>query len=220
MQTVMTTGEMLTLFGAMAILAAVPGVSVMTVVARTVAAGLRQGAYTTLGIVAGDSLLILIALVGVSVLAKTLGDGLVLLRSAGGVFLIGMGVNLWRTQSSGKGGANVNKCSGFSSFLTGLLITLGDQKALLFYLAFLPAFLDCSRAAVGDVMITLGIAAVAITGTKLGYAALTSRYGALLSARSHRTANKIAAGVVLIAGVTILLNTWNKARVSTFGLST
>jgi threonine/homoserine/homoserine lactone efflux protein len=218
MQTLMTTGDMPTLFGAMVILAAVPGVSVMTVIARTAAGGFRQGVWTTLGIVAGDTVFILIALVGVSFLANTLADGFVLVQFASGVFLIGTGVNLWRAPSSAGEGGYLSTCPGFSSFLAGLLLTLGDQKALLFYLAFLPAFLDHSRAGVGDVMIMLGIAAVAITGTKLGYVAVTLRYSTLLPARAHRTANKLAAGVVLIAGVAIVLNTWTKAAAN-FGIS-
>ncbi|MCB1762765.1 MAG: hypothetical protein KDI27_06455 [Gammaproteobacteria bacterium] len=73
LQTVMTIGAILTLFGTMVLLAAVPGVSVMTVVASTAAGGCRQGVWTTLGIVAGDTVVILIALVGASSLVYALG---------------------------------------------------------------------------------------------------------------------------------------------------
>lgn len=66
LQTVMTIGAILTLFGAVVLLAAVPGVSVMTVVASTAAGGCGQGVWTTLRVVAGGTVVNLIALVGVS----------------------------------------------------------------------------------------------------------------------------------------------------------
>ena len=84
------------------------------------------------------------------------GEGFVLVQTASGSFVIGMGENLWQAPLSGGDGVNVIKCSEFSSFLTGLLLTLGDQKALLFYLTFLPVFLDTSCAETVGYMPMLG----------------------------------------------------------------
>lgn len=59
---------------AMALLAAVPSVSVATVVARAASAGFTHGALVALGIVAGDILFILAAIFGLVLLAEALGD--------------------------------------------------------------------------------------------------------------------------------------------------
>lgn len=122
--------------------------------------------------------------------------------------MIGMGENLWRAPLSGGDGVNVNKCSEFPSFLTRLLLTLGDQKALLFYLTFLPVFLDTSRAGTVDVMLMLGSAAAAIIGTKLGYAAVIARFNVLLTKEEYSRMRRCAAVVVPIAGAAIWLNSW------------
>ncbi|HBE31774.1 MAG TPA: hypothetical protein DD990_10685, partial [Cyanobacteria bacterium UBA11368] len=52
----------------------------------------------------------------------------------------------------------VVKSSLLSSFMTGLLITLADQKAILFYFGFFPAFLDISKISYLDTGIIIAIA--------------------------------------------------------------
>jgi len=64
--------------------------------------------------------------------------------------------------------------SAWSSFMTGLPITPGEQKAILFYLGFFPAFMDLKALTVPDALIVIAIAAVAVGGVKLGYAWVAS----------------------------------------------
>lgn len=70
----MTLGNWLALFGAMAVLAAVPSVSVLAVAARSVSDGFAHGAATAMGVVVGDVLFILLALFGLALLAEAMGD--------------------------------------------------------------------------------------------------------------------------------------------------
>ena len=85
-----------------------------------------------------------------------------------------------------------------SSFLTGLFITLADQKAILFYLGFFPAFLDLSAISYFDTGIIIIIAVIAVGGVKLGYAYLARRVCLLISSKANQ-AIRIAAGSVMIA---------------------
>lgn len=197
---------MLALFGAMAILAAVPSVSVLAVTSRAASAGFLHGALTTAGVVVGDLLFILLAIFGLALLAETMGSQLALLQGLGGAYLLWLGTRLWQAGGGGGGGEPTGTPSSslLSSFMTGLLITLGDQKAVLFYLGFLPAFIDLSTVSVGDTVIVSGIAVVAVGGVKLVYAALADRAGRRIGASSGQALNRIAAAVVCASGLWLL----------------
>ena len=73
MQSTLSFGSILALFGAMVVLAALPSVSVLAVSTRSASAGFLHGALTAAGIVLGDLIFIAIALWGLSFLTETLG---------------------------------------------------------------------------------------------------------------------------------------------------
>src|SRR3989304_6841041 len=124
--------------------ALIPGVSVLAVSARSAAFGFAHGIFTSLGIVVGDIVFILIAIYGLSVLADLMGSHFALVKYLGGAYLIWLGTVLWRAKPKADGVEGNSKTSMPSSFPTGLLITLADEKAILFYLGFFPAFIDLS----------------------------------------------------------------------------
>ena len=93
-----------------------------------------------------------------------------------------------------------------SSFTTGLLITLGDQKAILFYLGFFPAFVDMSKMSFSDTCIIVTIAIVAVGGPKLFYALLADRASLIFKSPTVKNLINIAAGSVMIAaGVFVMV---------------
>ena len=79
MEITLTAGSIASLFATMLFLALVPSLSVLAVTARAVALGLRHGVAATLGIVAGDLVFIIVAVLGLSVLAEVAGAYLVVL---------------------------------------------------------------------------------------------------------------------------------------------
>ena len=200
----MTPASMLALFAAMAALAAVPSVSVLAVTARAASAGFLHGALTAAGVVAGDVLFILLAIFGLALLAETMGSQFGLLQWLGAAYLLWLGTQLWRAGDPASAPAGAPPSSLLSSFMTGLLITLGDQKAVLFYLGFLPAFIDLSAVSVRDAAVISGIAVVAVGGVKLGYAVLAAGAGRRIGASSGQALKRIAAGVVWISGLWML----------------
>jgi threonine/homoserine/homoserine lactone efflux protein len=193
------------LFAAMTLLALVPSVSVLAVSARAASAGFRHGVYVTLGIIAGDTVFIVLAIFGLHLLAEAMGDSFVFIKYLGGAYLIWMGLRLWRSGAGATTTQTRADTSATSSFMTGLLITLGDQKAILFYLGFFPAFMDLKALTVLDALIVILIAAVAVGGVKLGYAYTASRAGVVIGAHAGRMLSRIAAGVMLAAALLLLL---------------
>ena len=146
----------------MVVLAFIPGVSVLAVSARSAAYGFTHGVFTTIGIIVGDIIFITIAIYGLSVLAELMGSRFVLVKYLGGAYLMWLGVALWREKPKAEEVEGNIESSLLSSFLTGLFITLADQKAILFYFGFFPAFFDLSTFSFFDTSIIIVIATVAI----------------------------------------------------------
>ena len=200
----MTLGSIIALFGSMIVLAFIPSVSVLVVSARSAASGFTHGVFATIGIVAGDIIFIILAIYGLSVLAELMGSRFSLIKYLGGAYLIWLGIKLWRSgPNTGEVDNNIEP-SLLSSFLTGLFITLGDQKAILFYSGFFPAFLDLSSVSLADTGIIIVIATLAVGGAKLVYAYMADRASLLLSNSSATKIINIVAGTVMV-GVGVLL---------------
>lgn len=197
-------GDMVGLFTALVILAAIPSVSVLAVSARAAASGFLHGVFTTLGIVVGDIIFILLAILGLSVLAENLGGLFVLVKYLGGAYLIWLGVSLWFSLTGRVERREAVPDSLLSSFSTGLFITLADQKAILFYLGFFPAFVDLAEITWLETLVIVVIATVAVGGVKLVYAWMADRAGTFVSVGMHRLLNRLAGGVVIVVGLWVI----------------
>lgn len=202
----LTLPTLAALAGVMLVAAAIPSVSVLAVSARAAAHGFAHGASVTLGIVLGDVLFILVAIYGLALLAAALGEHFAWIHYLGGAYLIWLGFGLWRTRSHTGGRVQDGRASLQSGFLSGLLITLGDQKAILFYLGFFPAFVDLAALTPADVAAIVAVAALAVGAPKLVYAFLADRAGAAAgSGRMARALNRVAAVTLCGVGVWLLV---------------
>jgi threonine/homoserine/homoserine lactone efflux protein len=201
MQSSMTFSSMVALFSAMAVLAAIPSVSVLAVFTRSATFGLMHGIFTSLGIVTGDIIFILIAIGGLSLLAAKMGSLFILIKYLGAAYLIFSGIKLCRVKPEDMKSETIASSSLGSSFLTGLFITLADQKATLFYLGFFPAFLDISKISFMDTSIIIAIAIVAVGGVKLLYALIASRSRVLMRSSLSQRLNFLAGCVMIAVGI-------------------
>ncbi|OUC12026.1 MAG: hypothetical protein B0A82_24555 [Alkalinema sp. CACIAM 70d] len=205
MQSSITLNSGVALFSAMTLLAALPSVSVLAVVTRSTSLGLLHGICTSVGIVVGDVVFIIIAIFGLALIVTTLGSFFFLIKYFGGAYLIWLGIQLAQAKSTQTGPETVDKASLFSSFLAGLLITLADQKAVLFYLGFFPAFINLATISYLDTAIIITIAILAVGGVKVIYACIADRFNRLIHHQFRQQLNTIA-GIVLIAvGVFLII---------------
>ena len=201
----LSLASILALLGTLVVLAVIPSVSVLAVSARAAAFGFTHGMFTALGIVIADIIFILVAVYGLALIAGLMGEQFTLIKYIGGAYLIWLGISLWRTDSRARKSDTVKQSSLGSSFLTGFLITLGDQKAILFYLGFFPAFIDLSRMTPADTLIIITIAIVGVGGAKLVYAYLADRASLLFeNTRAIHGINMLAGGVMIAVGMFLL----------------
>lgn len=206
MQTSLTFANIAALAGVMIAGAMVPSVSVLTVFARSAALGFAHGVLTAAGIVLGDVVFILIAIYGLSLLATWLDNRFFLIHYLGGVYLIWLGVMLWRSRPKVGEDKKKSNSSLLESFLSGLLITLGDQKAIWFYLGVFPAFLDLTRLSYMDTSIVVATAVIAVGVPKVVYAYMGYRTGGIFKvSRVTNVLNRIAGSVMIAVGGFVII---------------
>lgn len=194
----MTATSSLALFGSMVILALIPGPAILAVVARTLAAGLRQGVSTVAGLVAGDFVFITLALLGLSALSEMMGALFLIVKYLGAGYLVWLGISLIISKGPDLQTSPISTSTHLASFTAGLLTTLSNPKAIIFYLSFFPAFLDLAQVTALDAAILYVIATIAVGGVMFGYA-----YGAYRAKRSFRLAQgwrliRIGSGILLL----------------------
>lgn len=190
------------MFSAMLALAIIPDASAMAVAARSISSGFKHGVIVIAGIVAGDFLFILLAVFGLSAIAEMM-DGLFhIIKYIGAAYLICFGIILWRAKIKTVELEGIEEDSLLSSFLCGLFITLGDPKAILFYMSFLPAFIDLSVISIADVGIILTTVIASLCCTKLIYALMADKSRLLFKNREAKKGiNITAASVMIVTGI-------------------
>ena len=174
----------------------VPGPTVTLIVANSLAHGTRAGLLNVAGTQLGLAAMIAVLLLSLASLIATMAAWFDWVRIAGAAYLAWLGLKLLR----GAGGLEAARGApvprgGF--LLQGFLVIMSNPKALLVFGAFIPQFVDPTRDAVWQIGV-LGMTFMAVaTLCDGGYAVVTGRARALLSARRARLLSQ-ASGVVLI----------------------
>lgn len=199
--------DALTLWVVMMALAATPSTSVALVLARSAASGVAAGAAIAVGIVLGDLLFVCLALLGMSALAESLSGAFYWVRLACGGYLIYLGWCCWRAAPQFANRPVAATPGGlWRDTLTGLLITLADVKAIVFYASLFPAFVDLSRMTVQGLSVVMVITIVAVGGTKLAYAYGAHRITqATLMKRFERPAQQIGGTLLGVIGLYLII---------------
>ncbi|HEY8567826.1 LysE family translocator [Microbulbifer sp.] len=202
----MTLLSALALFGTMLILAAIPGPGVFTVIARSVSGGVLHGTATSIGILFGDYVFIGLCLSGLAYVADLMGNAFVVIKYLGAAYLIWLGINLVRAHTRFSEIETTANHSLHSSLSLGLLTTLSNPKAILFYLSFFPAFLPVNAIDAADVLTIYAIATLSVGGVMLIYTWATVRARRYLqSGSTNRSFNMVGGSVLVCAGLWMAL---------------
>lgn len=192
----------------MAFLAALPSISVLLVATRAASLGLRHGLAVAAGVVLGDLIFVALAVFGLVVLAEAMGGWFVWFQYVAGGYLIWLGISLWRRAPTAPAEPGAGRASLGASGAAGFLLTLSDQKAVLFYFAFFPVFVDVGALSWADVAVIAGITIIAVGGVKALYAYAAARGSRVASSRWGMRFNRGAAVMLVVAGVAVLARGW------------
>ena len=196
------------LAGAMFLLAITPGPGVFATVARALASGFKYSAVVVAGIVTGDLIFLLFAIFGLSAIAENLHGVFLIIKYVGAAYLIFLGIKLWREKPREIQIRGIKDHSWKSNFLAGLFITLGNPKVILFYLGFLPTFVDLSSLSGADVFAIASVVSLVLGATMLAYGFAASNTSRLLrNTRSQRLMNRSAGSAIIFTGAVLATKT-------------
>ncbi len=180
---------------------AIPGPGNLALLTATGKGGVRSGLAATFGVIAGDQVLLWLAVAGLSALLINYPSLYSSIQWAGAAYLIGLGYSLFNAKP---GDAPVLDMKPDHYFRQALFITVLNPKAIVFYMAFFPLFVDPA--------IHLGLLTFAVMAATI--AVLTFAYGLVVVMLAHHLAERVRANPL----VSVMLNKIAGALLIGFGL--
>ncbi len=182
---------------AVLIFLALPGPGTFTLLTSTAKGGLRAGAAATLGVIAGDQVLLWLAVAGVAALLAANPLLFKAVQYAGAAYLAWIGLKLIVARP---GQAAPIRIEPHHYARQAFLITLLNPKAIVFYMAFFPLFIDPATHRGGLTFAAMALTIAALTAV---YCLLLCTFAAAVSAqvRAHR---RLAAALERLAGVILV----------------
>ena len=165
---------------AIVVFLAIPGPGNLALLTSTAKGGIRGGLASTLGVIAGDQVLMWAAVAGVATLLLAWPAVFAAVQWLGAAYLAYMGVRMILAKPGADPVVNIEVGQYFRQ---SLLITLLNPKAIVFYMAFFPLFVDPAH---HQGVWTFAVMAVTV-------AALTFLYGLTLTVLAHRLSDRVKA---------------------------
>jgi threonine/homoserine/homoserine lactone efflux protein len=133
-----------------------PGPDMLYVSARSLSQGRRAGVVSALGIAAGAVCHTIAIASGLAALLRAVPLAYEIVRWAGAIYLVWLGVQALRSKSGPLAGAPLDRASEWAIFRQGMITNLLNPKVALFFLAFLPQFVDADDGSVALQIVLLG----------------------------------------------------------------
>jgi threonine/homoserine/homoserine lactone efflux protein len=158
------------------VLLLIPGPGVLYIVARSLGQGQRAGLVSVLGLSAGALVHVAAATAGLSAILLTSATAFEIVKALGAGYLIYLGIRTIFARRSTTAGEDSTPRSLSRLFAEGVLVSVLNPKIAVFFLAFLPQFVEPGRGPVPQQVLLLGLIYVALALiTDSGYAVLASR---------------------------------------------
>ncbi|MEP3115997.1 LysE family translocator [Nisaea sp.] len=189
---------------ALALAAGSPGPSLAALVAQVLARGWRAVMPFLVAMWLGELVWLTMAIIGLAAIAEAFHSAFLVIKWIGVGYLAYLAYRMWTAPVDTVGARKPEPRSGLKMFFSGLSVTLGNPKIMLFYLALLPTLIDLGSVSFGDwasISVTLVLVLAAID---LGYVVMAAGARNLMrSPRAVRIANRASATVMGGAAVAI-----------------
>jgi threonine/homoserine/homoserine lactone efflux protein len=199
--------DLLLYAGAILILFLTPGPVWVALTARALSGGFASAWPLAVGVVIGDILWPLLAILGVTWIVSVFDEFMVVMRYVAAVMFLVMGVMLIRHAGASIGtDSRLTRPGRWAGFMAGVAVIVGNPKAVLFYMGVLPGFFDLGRITWLDVVAILAISAMIPLMGNLLMALSVDRARRLLTSPTALRRVNIVAGVLLcLVGLVIPL---------------
>jgi len=190
--------------GALMINAGMPGPSIAALVARVLASGPRDVIPFLAAMWIGEGLWLGAAAFGLSVLAQTFHAGFIVLKYCGVAYLLYLALKMWRAAGRHQERPKTPRGSPMQMFFTGLAITIGNPKLMVFYLALLPSIINLKTLTLAGFGVLLLMMMIVLAGVDLAWVLLAHGASRLIRNRSGvKVVNRLGAAAMGGAAVAI-----------------
>jgi threonine/homoserine/homoserine lactone efflux protein len=205
----MTLTQWLPFAIASAILVAIPGPTVLLVVSYALGHGRKYALATTAGVALGDLTAMTASMLGLGVLLAASAEMFTVLKWVGAVYLIYLGVKLWRAPViDGDADVDIDTAKTPSElrprriFAHAYAVTTLNPKSVIFFVAFVPQFIDPRVASVPQIAIFEATFVGLGMANAFGYAMLASvARRAIRRPSVQRAVNRTGGAMLMTAGV-------------------
>ena len=190
---------------------ALPGPDILAVVSGAIGRGFRSAGAIVCGQIISDLIYFNLAVFGLAALALHLGELFFVIKIAGAVYLIWLGIQLWQARgglavgATAAGEATRTGRTFLGSVLIGFGTALGNPKTMIFYASLLPSVIDLSHLTPAMILAMNGIVCLTIGLIPGAYALAAARARRLITNRRYqKIANRTAGTMMIGAGIAVV----------------
>ncbi|CAO1661620.1 MULTISPECIES: LysE family translocator [Salinicola] len=202
----MTFESAVTYLLAIFLFAITPGPGVFALIATGMNAGFRRCLSLAVGMTLSDVLYLLLATFGLATLAEHWGEVFGVIRVLGALYLFYLGWKLWTSPTQDDEMPATGASGGsLAGMMQGFLISASNPKVILFYIAFLPTFVDLDRLGGSSLTLLVALTVVGLMGGLCLVAAGAARARRIFrSSRAQRRLNRGAGSLMIGAGALLI----------------
>jgi threonine/homoserine/homoserine lactone efflux protein len=180
-------------------LAVVPGPAVLYIVAQSIHGGRRAGAVSALGVASGGMVHVLAAVIGLSALLAASAEAFTAVKILGAVYLVWLGIRTLLSADDRIGGRVAERTLA-RTYRQGVVVNVLNPKTALFFLAFLPQFVDPHASTRGQLALLGAIFVVIALSSDLVWALVAGTAGAVLRrSRAFLRVQRYVSGTIFVA---------------------
>ena len=199
----MTSELWLTFVAVVIVFAIIPGPTVILVVGQAISHGRKSVLPLVAGVLLGDFLAMSLSLAGLGALLATSSELFLVLKWFGVVYLVYLGVCTWREEPNATaGGLAVSSGSRSGLFKSSFLVTALNPKDIVFFVAFLPQFINPESAVLPQLVVLMFtfLFIISITISSFAVFAGIIRHK-IQTYKARKRLNRIGGGALVGAGI-------------------
>ncbi len=200
----MTIESAISFFIAIFIFGITPGPGIFAILAKAMVQGGRACFLLSLGMTISDICYLILACMGLATIAEHWGEVFTVIRWVGAGYLLYLGYKLFTSPVSDADTTEI-RSNRSGDFLQGFLISASNPKVILFYIAFLPTFMDLQSLQAADIALASVLTLFALMAGLMLIAHCAHWASAKLkSPRAQQNLNRSAGGIMMGAGIYLI----------------